>query len=468
MNRSLQIVDKKILKNTVYSVLSSFIIKGINLISVPIFTRMVSTEEYGKINLFMTYATILTILISLDLGGCVFRGIIEYSDKKERFLSSLIFLSFVIFFIISYLIYIFRSPILRLLNINSFILQLLILYSYACFVINLVSSSLIVNFKYKENALVGGCSSLINVSLSILLMLTIYKNNKYMGRIFGAVLPSILLAVILCILIIKRGRHLINRVYWKFALSMSVPLIPHSLSHLIFAQSDKIMIAKFVDDSTVGIYSVVTNISLILMTVVEALNNAWNPWLFRKLKNEQIEEIRAKGKIYISLFSALIVAFMIVSPEIVKILSPKSYWKGTEVVYPIIVGVYFYFLYTFFANIEFYLKKTLIISMGTIIAAMVNIGVNLMFMSTYGYKVAAYSTLVSYLGLLFIHYIITNKLFKISIYDIKKIVLCIICTCIAALYMHLFIDKLMVRLTGGIGIVCIIYFFIRMDRKENV
>lgn len=469
MKRILELLNNGMLKNGVLSIIATFFIKGINLISIPIFTRILSTEEYGETNLFMTYASIFTILVSVSLVGCVSRGIVEYYEKKKQFLSSVLFLSLIIFAIVFSLIFGFRGIIIELLEIKLDLLLILIFYSYANFVLNYVSSSFIIDYKYKENLLISGGTAIINVVLSIVFILTVFNNEKSFGRIAGAAIPTILVALVLVFVILYTGKQLVNIKYWKFALQISVPLIPHNLSHLIFNQSDKIMIAAFVNSSAVGIYSLVTNLSFILMTLVEALNNVWIPWLYRKMKEDSLEEMRIKAKRYFNLFTVITIAFMIVSPEIIKILGPETYWEGMDVVCAVIVGVFFYFLYTLYANIEFYLKKTTIISAGTMMAAVVNVGINLLFMSRYGYKVAAYSTLLSYFALFLVHYFIVTKIFKIYVCNKTLLLANTFVVCITGMYIQFFCDSFILRLLGG-GIVMsvLIIRIIRKTREKSI
>lgn len=74
------------------------------------------------------------------------------------------------------------------------------------------------------------------------------------------------------------GKKLISKKYWKYALTISLPLILHTLSSILLTSADTIMIKKFVDASAAGIYSFAYKIGMILQIIWVATNKAWVTW----------------------------------------------------------------------------------------------------------------------------------------------------------------------------------------------
>ncbi|MCD6449424.1 MAG: polysaccharide biosynthesis C-terminal domain-containing protein, partial [Thermotogaceae bacterium] len=92
---------------------------------------------------------------------------------------------------------------------------------------------------------------------------------------------------------------------------------------------------------------------------------------------------------------------------------------GLRLVPIIVASYYFVFLYSFPVNLEFYLKKTHIISLGTILAGAINIFLNYIFIPTFGYSAAAFTTLVSYIFLFAFHYFNARVLFKKNLFPLR-------------------------------------------------
>ena len=64
--------------------------RGISFITVPIFTRIMSTEDYGLYSIYISWYSIMTIFATLHLSYYVFnKGLVKYEEDKETFVVSL-------------------------------------------------------------------------------------------------------------------------------------------------------------------------------------------------------------------------------------------------------------------------------------------------------------------------------------------------------------------------------------------
>lgn len=114
---------------------------------------------------------------------------------------------------------------------------------------------------------------------------------------------------------------------------------------------------------------------------------------------------------------------MLIAPEIIKFLGPKEYWNAIYCVIPIVIGGYFSFLYYIPCQVEYYYAKTKYIAFGSILAAIVNIILNSIFIHQYGYIAAAYTTLISYLLYFLFHYLISVHIAHKCLFETKKLVI---------------------------------------------
>ena len=104
------------------------------------------------------------------------------------------------------------------------------------------------------------------------------------------------------------------------------------------------------------------------------------------------------------------IGITLVGPEVIKLLATKPYFEGIMIIPPIVLSNFLIFIYSLYVNIEHYYKKTIFISVNTIIAAISNIVMNYFFIFWWGYVGAAYSTLFSYGITLVVHYIYATRL----------------------------------------------------------
>ena len=105
----------------------------------------------------------------------------------------------------------------------------------------------------------------------------------------------------------------------------------------------------------------------------EALNQVFGPWLFRRLQEEAYETVRKVQRVYLLLYCVVTVGVLAISPEIVKIIGSKEYWDGTRIIMWVVFATFLNFTHTLYVNIEFFHRKTALISSGTILAALINV-----------------------------------------------------------------------------------------------
>lgn len=443
-----------LLNSALWYTIGTFLLKGINFFTTPIFTNLLSTDEFGIITIYSTWSAIFSIIVGLSMNGTIGSAKANLNDKEyKEYLSSTLFLGTISFAMICIVSLIFKNELANIFGLKSSLILILLFESFFAFVINYVTAVFTFNRNYKAFLFTSAISTIINVIASVLLILSM-SSERYLGRIYGGAIATVVIGVVLYIKIILKGRKLISISYWKFALPIAIPLILHNLSHLILNQADKIMLQKYTNDDVVGIYSYTYTIGALINTIQSALNSAWMPWYFEKLKEKNTDEIKKVSAIYIGIFTVLTSMFILGSPEIVKMLSPKSYWSGIALLPIIIVGYYFVFLYTFPSNFQFYIKKTKFIAMGTIISAIVNIIINYILIQKIGMYAAALSTLISYIVLFGLHFAIVKYKFKHSDFPFSYNLLGIFAIILVSVIFYVFINSLLIRW----GVILVIMF----------
>lgn len=412
MNIKKFLQKNSIINSAIWYTVGSFFLKGVNFLTVPIFTQLLTTSEMGRVSIYSTWGAIVAILVGLGIEGTVGSAKANLEDDEyTEYISSALILatfSFILMFLLSIL---FRKSLSVLMGLDTGLIILLLIQSFFSFVISFVLATYTFARNHKMYLAVSCLSTILNIVLSISIILSM-DSNRYLGRILGWAISTIIIGVILYIKVVIKGKIFISLKYWKFALPIALPLIFHNLSHLLLNQADILMLKKFTDDSIVGIYSVLYMIGSIINIIQIAVNGAWVPWYYEALKKGDKEELKKTSAIYIVIFTLLTMMFILGVPEVVKIFTDSEYWGGIPLVYIVIMGYYFVYLYTFPANFQFYSKQTKFIAIGTITAALVNVGFNFILIQYVGMYGAAIATLISYIVLFFMHFIIVKYRFK--------------------------------------------------------
>lgn len=412
-------------KASIWFIICSFLQKGISIISTPIFTRLMSTAQYGKYNVFTSWQGIITAIVILTLPyGVLSQGIIKFSETRDRFTSALLGLMTTLnaSWLVIYLV--FRNFANRIFTLTTTQMICMFLMIWATSVFNFWAVVQRADYKYKRLVAVTLFTSFAKPALGIILVMN--SDDKVTARILGLTIVEIVGYLGLFIALMRRGRVPYDREIWRYGLLFSIPLVPHYLSQRILSSADRIMIDRMISPDAAGIYSLAYQISQIMIILNQSLMQAIEPWYFRKLKDHKegdIGRIAYSTMLVVALVNLMVIVF---APEIIFLFAPPSYHDSIWVVSPIAMSVYFMFVYTYFVEIEFYYENTKWISFATLMAAAMNIVLNYIFIGIFGYRAAGYTTLICYIAYSIFHYIVMNRVsggLGKKVFDIRTLLL---------------------------------------------
>lgn len=442
--------------------IGNIVLKGCAFLSLPIFTRLLSTNDFGIYNAYIAYEQILTAIFGLGFYGTIKNAKLDFKGKFDEYLSSITSLSVLIFGLFLVVANVSYPVYSSTLGFSRFVTNCLVFQSFGSYLLYFYGVKLNAEFQYRSFLILSSINVLGNTVLSIILILFVFPNERYLGRILGSAIPLIGIGFFLCLIIWKKGRTVCKKEYWKYGLTIGLPLLPHVISQSLLSQVDRIMIRDIVGASEAGIYGYIYTICTILYIVGNSMENAWSPWVFYTLDGGDEKRVNRAGKDYVTIFALLTIGFFCVMPEVTKIMAGSDYWKGISLIVPLTFGNYFVFLYGLPVNIEYYYKKTGFISLGTVLAAVLNAILNYFGIKLFGYQAAAYTTFFSY-GMLFLfHWIIAKKYGVSDVYDfwflVSRTVIVLVVGMIVLLTSSLSVLNLIIRC---ILIAFILFYFFR-------
>jgi O-antigen/teichoic acid export membrane protein len=388
---------------------SNIFAKGMAMVSTPIFTRLMSKDEYGQFSNFTSWESIITVIVTLNLMSSIARAKYDFEGKMNEYLSSVLAFSNLVTLGVYLLVEIHRVFFQDLFSMDIRYIRMLFLYLLFAPAFSYLQVKHRIYRKYKFFVAFSISSAIIRTVVSVLLV--VFSEDKFWGRICGYLIPVTLFNMVLWITVMAEGKK-VSLTSIKYACRISVPLIPHALSGIVLGSSDRIMITNYCGSEATALYSLAYTISQFANLLWTSMNQAWAPWLYDNMHANNKQEIRKKSKLYLGVFVALVIGIFLITPEMILILGGRQYYASRYVMPPVIVGFAFQFIYGMYVNIEIYEKKTFTISIGTTAAAALNIFLNWLFIPKYGYMAAAYTTMVGYFALLVFHYVIVKKTAK--------------------------------------------------------
>lgn len=395
-------------KASLWFVFCSVLQRGIAFITVPIFTRIMTKEQYGYYNTYVSWYSILLVFTSMSLYYGVFNNaMIKFKEEKKRYVSSmqgLVCVLTVSFFIVYLLIIPYANAFLGMPTVLVLLLFAELLVTPA---LQFWSAYNRFEYKYRNIVTVTLIKSIANPILGIVLV--IISENKGVARIVSAVVVEVIVCGSIAILQFFRGKCFYDKEFWKYAFVFNLPLIPHYLSGQILNQSDRIMISRLVDNSAVAMYSVAYSIGLLMNILTQAINGSYTPWFYQNVERQNYDGIRKITQATSLIMLIAVIILMLFAPEIMAIIGGNEYKEAVYVVPPVAASVFFIFMYNIFANIEFYFEKNKFVMIGSIVAALTNLVLNYIFIKIFGYIAAAYTTLFCYIVYCYMHQFFAGK-----------------------------------------------------------
>lgn len=436
-------------KATIWFMFCTMLQKCISLLTTPIFTRIMTTEQYGQFSIYSSWLQIFTIITTLRLNWAVFnKGMSKYKDDRDGYTSSMQTLTAMITMCVFIIYLIFHKQINALTELPTFIMLAIFAELLVTPAIDFWTIRKRYEYIYKPVVFRTILMAMLNAGLGICAVLL--ADEKGYARILSCVCVNICFGSVLFIYNLKKGKKIFCWEYAKFAILFNLPLLVHYLSTYVLDQFDRIMIQKMVSISAAGIYSVAYSAGLVMKIVTQSINNALVPWQYEKLEKKEFRSLDDTLVLIFSGVAGVALLFSAFAPEIMKVLADEKYYEAVYVIPPVALGMFFSFAYTTFANVEFFFdqnKFTMYISMA---GAVLNILLNYFGIRTFGYIAAAYTTLICYVLFSAAHYIyMTNCLKKVSqfnqVFNSKRlIVLAVIVLIFGILVVYLY-DKILIR-----------------------
>ena len=327
------------IKNSVLYLLPTITTSLLPFITIPIFTRILTKEDYGVLALAQVYAIFVNGLANFGMTAAYDRNYFQYRGdrlKTAQLLYSILLFVMLNFLLFAGLTYLFRGALSELI-IGSAEHGNILFWAFCAQFFYSVSYYYLTYFKNSEIAtnfvVYTITGTLINLVIS--LFLVAYLRIGVIGIIYaqlcsGATVFSILSYKFRASLPLSLGRTIFSE-----SLRIAYPLTPRIFLGVIGTQFDKYMIGLLASVGGVGIYSIGQRVSYIIFTYMTAIENVFSPQVYKRMFDLQGRGGEAIGKYltpfaYVSISIALLVSLL--SEEVISLLTPPSFHGAIDIV----------------------------------------------------------------------------------------------------------------------------------------
>ena len=404
----------------------NLLIKGLSLISAPIFTRLFDPAQYGAWSYINVFVTFLTGILLLGGDNAYTRYFFLCKSDEEKKTLTATWVSFLaIWGIVVVAAFLPFSQILAEWMLGEKGYQ-------AAWVIGLISSPLMMmnlilaqalrnRFQAKAYAIFNFVTAALTISLAVIFV--VIFNLGVAGALLGAATASLIMIPIRLMSI----RDLLSRSFsFKFLkqlLLFGLPLVPMNIAFWLFSNADRLMLARLATLEAVGLYSIAGSLAAVIMLLQNAIGQSWLPHGIKVFEEDEklASSVFVRTMVFfLAAMGLLITGFVALAQEVIFILVPPVYYDAFTVI-PFLAAGFIFFTSAHVSVVAIMAKnKTIYIMLACWLIALINIGLNSLLIPAYGIAGAGAATGISYLFFALSYALVSKKLWPI-VYPQKTI-----------------------------------------------
>lgn len=381
------------IKNMSILTISNFVSKILVFLMLPLYTNVLTTQEYGTIDIISTTINLSIPIFTLSISEAILRYTMEKNVIKEEVLKEslkVIVKGFLILLILSPITIFFKLPLIYVV--------IFLIYYLTTAIINALSYYT----KGTNNLKLLGISNIIRalllVSLNCLMLLVLKLN--IIGYYISLIVSDIIFILILLIPVLKNKQKRIkqNNQLAKEMKSYSKPFIINSISWWINNALDKYLVLFFCGINLTGIYSIAYKIPSMLEVVQNIFAQAWQISAIKEYKSKEANAFfSTMYKYYNFILIMTVLIILLFLKPISKILFAKEFYAAWKFVPFLLLAILFGALSGFLGSLYAANKDSKMYAKSTLIGAISNIILNLILIPIFNAYGAAIATFISYL-----------------------------------------------------------------------
>lgn len=456
--------ENQLAKNTLIYFIGSFGSKILTFLLLPVYSNYLSQSQYGNYDLINTIIQILYPLITLMLDNAMYVYLISTKEKKRQE------------DLIAYAI--------RTLLINSIIAVVICVIINNVYPVQYMRWAVLWLLSYSAynvwSQICRGFSQSKLFSATGVVVTTITLMGSIIGLIvlkldYKVLMISNTLALASAVLIFESRIHALkyafkgtpNKALKKELIRYTIPLLPNQVSWWFINVSDRLMLAYLWGTSTNGLYAMACKIPALLSILHSIFSMAWSDMILSAKNIKTIEKDTEKiYNAYIQISIGVAIILICSNKLIFKYIIAGNFSDGYKYTYFLYVANVFSAMAASLGAYYGYFRKSLNVGISTIVAAIVNFGINAIFMKKYGIQVASVSTLLSFIVMWIIRMMGLRGLINIKVHGYTKMLLLLLIPLYFVNYIEGFWNNITLIAVGCVMAIAINYKNIKFIIKE--
>lgn len=404
---------KELAKNTAIISIGKICTQVVSFLLLPIYTGILSTEEYGAVDLIITYTSLLLPIATLQLEQALFRFLLEKRGNEKGIkdvLSDICSITIFMMVIFSFL-FLVISPLIRS-QYKYYLLVNLLTNTFSALMLQ-IARGLGKNGVYALGSFFSASSMIV---LNIIFIVGFHMGAY--GMIWSHVLSAIICGAYI-FLKVGAYKYITIRIPTKNAvkkyLGYSLPLIPNQVSWWILSASDRTVILWKLGVSFNGIYSIAGKFSNLYSVMYNIFNLSWTELISVHFNDEDREKSFSELQdMVVKLMICLYLGIVSIMPFAFPIMINNKYADAYYQIPILMLGVFFSAMIGVMSAYYIADKNTKVIAKTSMICAAINLVLDILLMPVIGLFAASTASAIAYFVMYIIRYIDINKRYGVK------------------------------------------------------
>lgn len=382
--------------------LSSFLTKSLGFITIPLFTRIMTPDEFGSFSAYAAFQTIMIAVFGLESFLTLNRARFDFGELDlMKYQFSVLVLSLSLTTAAMVLFLLFPGYLTAVTGLEEQYLLMMFVYLLFNPAFSMFQMWQRVRYRYRLQTLLSFSLSILSAALSVAFVIT--WPDVLTGRIVGQYGSFVVAGLILFAYYAFKARS-VRLAYWCYCLRLAIPLVIATIGTQGLLVGSRIVVQALGDSTGAAIIGLATTVASIATVLIASVSNAWSPWLMDCLHRDLYQQARSTFAVLFTFSGLLAVGVALLAPEIIMVLGGVSYTDSVKLV-PIfmvscvlaLVTSQYVFIHTFHGHVFYCGLLTLGVAALNFVACW-------LMTPMYGYGAVGYVNVVAY-GFLYLAHI---------------------------------------------------------------
>jgi O-antigen/teichoic acid export membrane protein len=405
--------------------LGVIVIKAFSIITIPIYTRVFTPEQFGILSYVTTLGSLLGAVLVLGGDSAYARFFFEAQTLERRQLITSTWIGFLAAWSVT--VSLLVIPFAGLVASSSFgdtqttpLLVVVLLTGPLALVNRMCAEVLRNSFRPAAYIVLNAASTFLFIGFVVLAVVVLKLG--LVGVVLGTLAAELLMLPVRLWTARSMFRFQFSGQVLRGLLAFGVPLVPTSLAYWVFLTSDRIILGKLSTLEQLGFYSVANSVVGLATVVVTAFAQAWSPHSIRLYEEERASASLVYGRVLTYLlagFGLLAVGITAFGPELLRLLTTSAYSAASPAIAPLAIGLVAMASTQITAGGISLVKRTKYLAMLAWVAAGANVVLNVFLDRPFGMLGAAWATAFAYIGLTLMYLVTAQRLWRVT-YEIRR------------------------------------------------